>query len=916
MKKRMVSCVWRLVFPVMILASSMTQAQESTPNYYELQKVNPYKQPLYKTELLLKKEFKGDDAIDGWRPLNHISQFLLTDNDTLFVEANGVDPYFLSPELSEGITGNLRITIRMKSDMGPYAQIFVATVDKPQWRDDNDFAPRFEVHNDKKFHNYAVFVSLKEDEALRLRIDPGNERGTAEIESVLIEREIDYPIDLRKTELTVQNHEYTLDMSIRNYSETNKIITASVVNPFQNGFVTQNPFVTEGVTKQSLSWKNEDPFLFHVLRLRYEKQDGSEEIQRVICHIPENLEQVSGPLIENDQLSIQFDDKYLGAVVRRKGQIIGTVFPLAYHDDTLPVNVMDPEKWKSLRRVPSCLLFRAKSKGKNRVELTAGKAGTLKIQLVDDEIRFSFQGTQPVHGPVFRPLGSLEQGLLSGVEYLGQNETSSSTADIETMERIRYSPKPLDMTMPFAAFVTDQCSMAMLWENPETNVIYATPDFINDASDHRMNIFGDRFSGTVRVADGFSLNGETLEKAILWAVQKRGIPNLPKTPRTSSKQHELNLKGLTQSSAYIQDQGWKHAFIPNAPDFFPPAFSSDMISTIWQLTGKLPEFDEPLTRRGAHLPNDCVYFVTEKAEIWLKQINAIAEGIRKEQKPDGSFRYNGKYLKGHFEDTASGYCGHKAWQLMMHYRWTGNKDSLDAALSTLSHIKRFRVPRGAQTWELSLHTPDIMGSAWCSLANTFAYEATGESHYLEEARRWALTGLPFVYQWSRYPVMLYATTPVFGATNWTAPNWIGLPVQWCGLDYGEALFELAKHDNTLDWKKIATGILISAEQQQYIEGDSIGLLPDSFTLSSQRRNPADINPVVMEMQRRRLEGKTSGLANAIAKDIHVVSPYPVTIEDDQIVVEAKSGVTYQIVINGKDIRTIVSKGRDVIELKE
>ncbi|MDR2441442.1 MAG: hypothetical protein LBE12_18940 [Planctomycetaceae bacterium] len=80
-------------------------------------------------------------------------------------------------------------------------------------------------------------------------------------------------------------------------------------------------------------------------------------------------------------------------------------------------------------------------------------------------------------------------------------------------------------------------------------------------------------------------------------------------------------------------------------------------------------------------------------------------------------------------------------------------------------------------------------------------------------------------------------------------------MQWCGLDYGEALFMLARHDKTLNWKKIAEGILIVAEQMQYPDGQSIGLLPDSFNLKYQQRNIADINPIVLVMQRRLLQGQ-------------------------------------------------------------
>ena len=79
--------------------------------------------------------------------------------------------------------------------------------------------------------------------------------------------------------------------------------------------------------------------------------------------------------------------------------------------------------------------------------------------------------------------------------------------------------------------------------------------------------------------------------------------------------------------------------------------------------------------------------------------------------------------------------------------------------------------------------------------------------------------------------MAYATIAVFGATGWRAPNWMGLPVQWCGYDYAYALAMLAPLDHAMDWKRIATGILTAAEQMQYPSGQFAGCEPDSFNLA-------------------------------------------------------------------------------------
>jgi hypothetical protein len=162
--------------------------------------------------------------------------------------------------------------------------------------------------------------------------------------------------------------------------------------------------------------------------------------------------------------------------------------------------------------------------------------------------------------------------------------------------------------------------------------------------------------------------------------------------------------------------------------------------------------------------------------------------------------------------------------------------------------------------------------------------------------------------------MAYATIAVFGATGWHAPNWMGLPVQWCGYDYAYALTLLAPLDHTMDWKQIATGILITAEQMQYPSGPLAGCEPDSFNLAAQQRNGPAINPSAIVSLRLALEDKIDSLAVAIGGGHRVVAPFPVTIRDGQAHVQARNGVTYQVVVDGERIVQVNSRGDDIIPL--
>jgi hypothetical protein len=170
------------------------------------------------------------------------------------------------------------------------------------------------------------------------------------------------------------------------------------------------------------------------------------------------------------------------------------------------------------------------------------------------------------------------------------------------------------------------------------------------------------------------------------------------------------------------------------------------------------------------------------------------------------------------------------------------------------------VPRGAQTWEVPLHTPDILASAELVQCYVLGYQMTGRRAYLDQARYWAWTGLPFVYLILPVDgaVGAYATIAVFGATNWQAPNWMGMPVQWCGLVYADALYDLAELDPSGPWRRVADGIAASGIRQSFPKGDDklYGLLPDSFNLRPQTRNGVAINPGTVQNVAARLFGLT------------------------------------------------------------
>ncbi len=549
--------------------------------------------------------------------------------------------------------------------------------------------------------------------------------------------------------------------------------------------------------------------------------------------------------------------------------------------------------------------------------------GFLKFRLDEETLSFEFDSPREIHAPVIRVLGTMEQTTLPGVEYLEKGEHSSSTADVKTREHIRYAPSIYWITQPYAAITTDRGSVVMLYDDPKTQPIFAVPDFIDgDAATSRMNLCAKRASGKIRVAAP-----EPLEDSILWAVKTIGLPEPPTPPRAGQTQKDLILAAL-EKSIIATPEGWAHAlFNRRLPYLTKPNYGEVFVSTIWEITGKLPETPR-IDFSGDHIPNYAAFFLAGQGERVAANLRDVARINASQIQEDGSFRYYGKFLRGNQTDYASGDCGNRLYELGWVWSFTGNKDALAALLKGCEFVNKQLTPRGAQVWELSLHTPDIVASSRCCMANVWAYEGTGDQKSLDAARRWAIPGLPFVYLWedpelkpdkptenvddSYQPMMKYATIAVFGATIWIYPNWMGRPVQWCGLDYAHALIRLAKHDDTLDWKKIAEGIVASAECQLCVKDDLVGLLPDWIQIETQERVGPFTNPCAVYMLRRALEGEPTNLSVVDIDGKRVAAPFPARVEDGVVKISAKKGLVYQIMIDGEEIRSIESQGEDVV----
>jgi len=485
------------------------------------------------------------------------------------------------------------------------------------------------------------------------------------------------------------------------------------------------------------------------------------------------------------------------------------------------------------------------------------------------------------------------QALFPGLEYL-ENEPSSSEADLVGPESRRQVPDTLKITFPLMAIQAAGSYVGLIWEpQPNFCAVFDSPDRLFGANGHVMGVLFPGCDGMHReegnllpykpetIAANKTLTlratligdpGTSVAPAIEQYVKLHPLPTLPDSGLAAPEYFSLAAHGWLDSKIREGDL-YRHA----AATGFGAQPSAD--AALWMNWLADHVTDGPL---AARLTNAATAALTRVApqnyngtqighirtplpalvfgSVSQNANQALAHGraLLGRFQSDGSVLYpppakGVDYGKTHWAREANGLTATVVITLLEAAAFSGDRPLLEQALQHLRAMDKFKdtVPRGAQTWEVPLHTPDVLASAYLLRAYTLGYELTGDTDFLDQARYWAWTGVPFVYLSppSAQPVGVYSTIAVFGATGWTAPVWMGLPVQWCGLVYGDALYRFARHDPDGPWKKLADGIAVAGVQHTWpVSGREFqGLLPDSFQLHAQIRNGPAINPATVQV---------------------------------------------------------------------
>ena len=490
------------------------------------------------------------------------------------------------------------------------------------------------------------------------------------------------------------------------------------------------------------------------------------------------------------------------------------------------------------------------------------------------------------------------QAIFPGIEYLDARDTSSSEADIETDEHNRQIPQRHQPTIPIMAIQQpDKLWLSLAYTRfDRVSPFFDVPDRHFGTGLPSMGVLfpgGFHDPGSLVPERGFQLGaglvlsttiqvrGGTKGETVLAGIERWVLDHpLPVIPERVTIFEHARLAGAGFLDSAVQSPaGFRHAYPGEFPFQAAPdaALALSWISTVMQRrdTGLAARASDAAKRAKAALnpaaSGGIGHVRTMAPALQYGDVNAYLDAARKSgQNAVGQITNTGRvqYRKGKVdfartsrEQHANGNTGNVLQIALTAASETGDASLIKAAISMLKRANTAysnTVPRGAQTWEIPLHTPDILASAHMLRANVLGYELTGDREFFDEARYWAWSGVPFVYldrPTDTGRVGMYATIAVLGATNWVAPNWIGLPVQWCGLVYADALLDLWFHDRDPRWKLIADGIISSGYQQSWpaVSGAVIsrtarerqGLLPDSFILESQQRSDPAINPATL-----------------------------------------------------------------------
>ena len=757
-------------------------------------------------------EWDFTKGVHGWTANPRVEPLKSTD-EGLLVVSTGPDPWIEGPAVDYPSDKVIRITVRMKSTADGGADIFYGQSFK------GGDETHFNVKNDGEWYEYPVIVKKPFGPRTRLRLDPCFDAGRIVVSSI-------------KVEALERIHPPALDKPHR---PVKGIISRSKL------------------TSGTLSFEH------------YGKRWGNYSIK---VDETEMAAGYGGEVIgfDNEGKVEWLNLKKAKIALQGKRSGGGAVFSTAFEDSRGAVWMLE----RSFRALDSQQGFIVET--------------TIEVDKDTDVVRlpwltlFSGMGTFGA---------SKNQGVFAGLEYLS-DEPSSSDADIAKPNHIRSTPDSVKITFPFMAISNGGKYIGLIWERSDfVAATFDSPDRIYNSGGHVMGLSSPavgplRFENDYCAHTPFALKanqpykttatiiggkGKTIIPAVKHYIDLRGFPDLPKFKPGFAGAVDVLAHGWLDSDIY-EDGRFKHAVWGDHFKAGPAADSAVYMDWLARQTDDADlkkrlqaEKDKALSKLQPqkHFSSGVSHVRPPNTPLIFGRVHEYVQMRTRQAKVRlGHFNEKGilpyrigkqDYSRTHFAKHANGYSAKIVAGILEASLISGDKELVRKGVKLLDKqttLYAGTVPRGAQTWEMPLHTPDILASAYMIKAYVNGYLLTDRQDFLEEAKYWAWTGVPFLYldNPTEGEVGLYATIAVLGATNWQAPVWFGKPVQWCGLVYCSALHDLSDHDTQGPWEKIAKGITATGLQMTWSTTDKErqGLLPDYFFPVDQTSGGPAINP--------------------------------------------------------------------------
>ena len=540
----------------------------------------------------------------------------------------------------------------------------------------------------------------------------------------------------------------------------------------------------------------------------------------------------------------------------------------------------------------------------------AGSARTGQVMGTSLGVRDLRFPVRRISGPVLRvgigpDGGKKTAALFPGLEFLGEDEPSSNVEMVGDAG-YRPSPPPYQVTVPALAVLKDDILCGMMWppagQRDQMPVAeFASPNFIDDQPNHRLACFlpGEphRTANQPVAAKPYvpESDRELLFRTVLSAIpggkitdvvplwyERFGLPEAPPLPHSPERALDICIQGWAQTLWFPEQRGFNNHWHVGQTPYWDARLATNVLVHSWQtgekrwvealdlkpettildVAGSLfAELDQPDPPGSLK--------TQQKSGLWLYEPPAgMAEKVRKWT--DGKLD-----SLGEVGAPSLGISANNTLPLLSHaLRW-GDRDCERAALRALRAMEKFRVPRGCQGWEVHIDIPDIYAAARLIDCYRLGHELTGDEHWLDVARYWAYTGLPFLYSYevpdtgphasahipwpedivgepelvfqepdAHHPTP-WGSIPVFG-TSFYRVSWFGNLVQWCGLCWAKSVYPLLEHAPDDVIRAAADGVVYSGIHQTFDQEPYVGLLPDTWHLSSNVIHPAFIGPVRLE----------------------------------------------------------------------